>query len=135
MDPLVPRMTTRREFARTAALAAVVPLVASVDACAHAASPAPASTPAPEPAPAAAPASPAAAPAPAAPARPTDPAAEALTDLLKARYPDRLTAEQWAEVRRGVEGNLATAKALHDFPLDTAVEPPFAFRPYRAGAR
>ncbi|HET6762419.1 MAG TPA: hypothetical protein VFH27_02075, partial [Longimicrobiaceae bacterium] len=68
-------------------------------------------------------------------ARAPDPAAEALTDLLKARFPDRLTAEQWTEVRRGVAGNLASAKALHDFALDAAVEPPFAFRPYRAGAR
>jgi hypothetical protein len=134
MDSTPAPLTTRREFAKSAALAALVPLVAGAEACAHAVQPAPAPQPAATPA---SPPSPGAVPPtqPAAPARAPDPQAVALTEVLKARFPDRLTAEQWESVRRGVEGSLATAKALHDFPLDITVEPPFAFRPFRAGGR
>jgi len=129
--------TSRREFVKRGVAAAAVPVLAPLAACS--------STPRPEPAPApaAAPAAPAASAQPVAPSAPPqrenrqqrDPVAERLTDALKARYRDRLTDEQWDEVRRGVEGNLRAAKALHDFNLPVATEPAFIFRAWRGGER
>jgi hypothetical protein len=101
--------------------------------------------PAPGPAPAANPsagpvAAPAAPVAPSAPPqegsqRPPDPASIHLTEALKARYRDRLTGEQWEEVRKGIEGNLRAARALREFELPITTEPAFTFRAYRGGER
>jgi hypothetical protein len=57
-----------------------------------------------------------------------------LTEALKAKYGDRLTDAQWDEVRKGVEGNLRTARALRAFELPIQAEPAFVFRAYRGGA-
>jgi hypothetical protein len=101
--------------------------------------------PAPGPAPAANPsagpvAAPAAPVAPSAPPqqdeqRPPDPVSIHLTEALKARYRDRLTDEQWEEVRKGIEGNLRAARALREFELPITTEPAFTFRAYRGGER
>lgn len=128
-----PTNPTRREFAKVAAAALAAPVLAPLAACAS--GPEPSSTPAPNP-PATAGATPAAPSAPPSPGqgqRQSDPMAEDLTEALRARYGDRLTEEQWKEVREGVEGNLRLAKQLRDFPLPMATEPAFAFRAYREG--
>jgi hypothetical protein len=132
--------TTRREFARTAIVAVTAPMLAPLAACSSTPHPAPAPAPAaanPSPAPVAAPAAPVA---PSAPPQPQsqqqrDPQSVHLMEALRAKYGTRLTDEQWEEVRKGIEGNLRGAKALHDFPLPTETEPDFVFRAYRAGAR
>jgi hypothetical protein len=126
------RLTTRREFARKAAAAAAVPLLAGIPGCAPSV---PAPAPAAEPTPAASPAPAGATAPPAAGTRAPDPVAVALTQALRERYGSRLTEEQWGEVRQGVEGGLQSAKALHDFAIPIATEPPFGFRPYRGGDR
>jgi len=131
--------TTRREFARTALAAVAVPVLAPLAGCA----PKPEAAPAPMPSPAPAAAAPVAAPAsPIAPSAPPqgqqqapDPMAVHLTEGLKAKYGDRLTAAQWEEVRRGVEGNLRAARQLRNFELPIQTEPAFVFRAYRGGAR
>jgi hypothetical protein len=132
--PTTAGATSRREFVKRGVAAAAVPVLAPLAACG--------STPRPEPSPAPA-AAPAASAQPVAPSAPPqrenqqerDPVAEQLTDALKARYRDRLTDEQWDEVRRGVEGNLRAARALHGFNLPVQTEPAFVFRAYRGGER
>lgn len=128
--------TSRREFVKRGVAVAAVPVLAPLAGCG------PAARPEPEPAPAPA-AAPVAAAQPVAPSAPTqrqnqqerDPVAEQLTDALRARYRDRLSDEQWEEVRRGIEGNLRAAKALHDHPLPIQAEPAFLFRAWRGGER
>ncbi|HEX8695809.1 MAG TPA: hypothetical protein VF746_25560 [Longimicrobium sp.] len=131
-----PQNPTRRDFAKAAVAAAVAPVLGPLAACASGG---------PEPAPSPAPAPAAAAPGgtPTAPSAPPqrqneqerDPVAEELMEALRAKYRDRLTAEQWEEVRRGIEGNLRAARTLREFELPISTEPPFAFRAYRGGGR
>ena len=130
-----PQIVSRRGFAKAAAAAALVPVMAPLAACAGG-QPEPASTPSAEPAATtgATPAAPSAPPQ-AQGARPRDPMAEELMEVLRVRFPDRLNAEQWEEVRRGIEGNQRIAKALHDFRIPTATEPATVFRAYRGGGR
>lgn len=126
-----PQSLTRRDFARAAATAALVPLAA----CAG-------NRPEPSPAPSGTPAATTGA-APVAPSAPPqrqagqerDPMAEELMEVLRVKYRDRLTSEQWEEVRKGIEGNLSGAKALRRFQLPIATEPSTVFRAYRGGAR
>jgi hypothetical protein len=61
--------------------------------------------------------------------------AEELMEVLRLKYRDRLTGEQWEEVRKGIEGNLRVAKTLHDFRLPISTEPSTVFRAYRGGGR
>jgi hypothetical protein len=123
--------TSRREFTRTALAAVAVPMLAPLAACAPPPAPAPAeSTAAAAPAPPAAPS----APPPAQGGQERDPVALHLTESLKAKYGDRLTDAQWDEVRKGVEGNLRTARALRAFELPIQAEPAFVFRAWRGGA-
>jgi hypothetical protein len=125
--------TSRREFTRAALAAVAVPVLAPLAGCA----PAPAPAPAEAPTPVAAPASPVA---PSATpqrqnAQERDPVALHLTEGLKAKYGDRLTAAQWDEVRRSVEGNLRAARQLRNFELPIQAEPAFVFRAYRGTGR
>jgi pyruvate/2-oxoglutarate dehydrogenase complex dihydrolipoamide acyltransferase (E2) component len=130
-----PARTSRRDFVKRGVAAAAVPVLAPLAACA--------STPHPEPDPAPSSTPPAASAQPVAPSatpahaneQQRDPVSVHLTEALKARYRDRLTDEQWEEVRKGVEGNLRAAKALHDLALPVQTEPAFVFRAYRAGER
>ena len=129
----VPLTTTRRDFAKAAVAAVAAPVLAPLAACAP-------PEPAPSPAPAPTPSTGAAPVAPSAPpqrqnAQERDPVAEELMEALRVKYRDRLTPEQWDEVRRGIEGNLRAAKSLRDFALPMATEPAFAFRAYRGGER
>ncbi|HEX8453019.1 MAG TPA: hypothetical protein VF647_13035 [Longimicrobium sp.] len=128
-----PQNLTRRGFAKAAATAALVPVIAPMAACAGGQ---------PEPTRAPAPAATAGA-TPTAPSSPPqrrneqqrDPMAEELMEVLRAKYRDRLSGEQWEEVRKGIEGNLRVAKALHDFRLPISTEPSTVFRAYRGGGR
>ncbi|HEX8671208.1 MAG TPA: hypothetical protein VF710_04940 [Longimicrobium sp.] len=128
-----PQNLTRRGFAKAAATAALVPVIAPMAACAGGQ---------PEPITAPAPATTAGA-TPTAPSSPPqrqneqqrDPMAEELMEVLRVKYRDRLSGEQWEEVRKGIEGNLRVAKALHDFRLPTSTEPSTVFRAYRGGGR
>ncbi|HEU4558677.1 MAG TPA: hypothetical protein VFS20_12545 [Longimicrobium sp.] len=132
-----PDATSRREFVKRGVAVAAVPVLAPLAACGSTPRP---GQPEPEPAPAVAPTASAQPVAPSAPPQrqnqqERDPFAEQLTDALRARYRDRLSDEQWDEVRRGIEGNLRAAKALHDHPLPMQAEPAFVFRAWRGGER
>lgn len=124
---------SRRDFARTLAVAAAAPLLASVGACMPAAPPA---RPAPDAAPAAAP--PAVAPDTARAgesAKAPDPVAVAMTEVIRLKYGSRLSAADLEKIREGIEGNLGAARALRAFPLPISTEPAFVFRAYRGGER
>jgi hypothetical protein len=117
---------TRRDFARVAVAAAVVPVLAPLASCAAtppAGAPAPAAasaTPAPETAPTAAP--------PANAEKPPTPLARALADAIRAQYGDRMTEAQMAKVQRGISGNLQTAERLRAFALPISAEPALVYR-------
>lgn len=111
-----PRKTTRREFTRTALLAA---LAAPAAACAPAVAPAPPSMPVPDPIPDG--------PAP-------DPTADALFAIAEARYGRYLTPDQQAAVRRSIDSYLSAAERLRAAPLTPADEPSFVFRVIREEA-
>ena len=57
---------------------------------------------------------------------------ERLFALVRARYENRLTADQLDEVRKGVEATVRTARALRAVRLRNADEPGQPFVPYRA---
>jgi hypothetical protein len=57
---------------------------------------------------------------------------ERLFALVRERYGDRLTPDQLDEVRKGVEGVVAAARALRAVKLENADEPFPPFIPYRA---
>jgi len=57
---------------------------------------------------------------------------EHLFAIVRARYSDRLTAEQLADVRQTVEGIVQTARALRAVRLPNTTEPYAPFAPYRA---
>lgn len=66
------------------------------------------------------------------PAHP-DPEADALFDLVRGRYGDRLTPEQQDEVRKIVGAQVEAARALRTVRLTNADEPMQPFAPYREG--
>ena len=127
-----PQNLSRRGFAKAAATAAIVPVIAPLAACAGGAEPATAPNPAPTTG--ANPTAPSAPPQKQNEQR-RDPVAEELMEVLRVRYRDRLSGEQWEEVRKGIEGNLRVAKTLHDFGLPISTEPTTVFRAYRGGGR
>ena len=53
--------------------------------------------------------------------------ADQLLAVLKARFPDRLTDEQWKQVRGKIESQLAAAKTLGEFKLQNSDEPATTF--------
>ncbi|MGH8056418.1 MAG: hypothetical protein ACREOH_04175 [Candidatus Entotheonellia bacterium] len=55
-----------------------------------------------------------------------------LLQVVMARYGAQLSAEQLAEVRRGLERAEQTAQALRAYVLTNADEPPAIFTPQRA---
>lgn len=65
------------------------------------------------------------------PAKP-DPEADALFEIVRQRYGDRLTPEQLDEVRKIVQAQVETARALRATRLTNADEPMQPFAPYRA---
>ena len=121
MSSEAPKNPSRRELVKAAALAAAAPVLAPLAAHAETVPTQEAAVPVTR--------------LPADDPQERDPVAAELTEALKVKYRDRLTAEQWEEVRRGIEGNLRAAKQLRDFALPIDAEPAFAFRAYRGGER
>ena len=60
-----------------------------------------------------------------------DPEADALFEILRHRYGDRLTPEQLDEVRKIVGAQVEAARALRAIRLTNADEPMQPFAPYR----
>lgn len=110
-EPIAPHAFDRRGFLQLIA-GAVTALPAVAAAQAPPASPAP---PAP----------------PAAPAPPEHSGSEArlLTEVLRARYPDRFKEEQWTSIVNDMDGRLAGAKRLRATKLANGDEPDSTFRP------
>ena len=65
------------------------------------------------------------------PAKP-DPEADALFEIVRQRYRDRLTPDQLDELRKIVRAQLEGARALRPVRLTNADEPMQPFAPYRA---
>ena len=110
-----PRERDRRGFLKMVAAAAAL-----LPAAAHAQAPAtPPATPAP-----------AAGAAPAAPAGPEHSTGEArlLTEVLRARYPDRFNETQWTSIASDFDGDLSGAKRLRAMKLANGDEPDVTFR-------
>jgi len=128
-----PQNLSRRGFAKAAATVALVPVIAPMAACAGG-RPEPTTIPAPATTVGATPTAPSAPPQRQNEQR-RDPMAEELMEVLRVKYRDRLSGEQWEEVRKGIEGNLRVAKTLHDFRLPISTEPSTVFRAYRGGGR
>ncbi len=61
-----------------------------------------------------------------------DPEADALFEIVRQRYGDRLTPEQLDEVRKIVQAQVEAARALRAMRLTNADEPMQPFAPYRA---
>lgn len=114
--------TERRSFDRRGFLQLVVGSLATLPAAAAAQT---------APAPTTPPATPPATATPAAPAGPEHSGNEArlLTEVLRARYPDRLDETQWGSVVSDFDGDLAGAKRLRASKLQNGDEPDFTFRP------
>ena len=110
-----PRDQDRRGFLKILATA-----ITALPAVARAQAPAP-STPPATPAPAAA---------PAAPAGPEHSSGEArlLTEVLRARYPDRFNETQWGSIASDFDGDLAGSKRLRAMKLTNGDEPDVTFR-------
>ena len=60
-----------------------------------------------------------------------DPEADALFEIVRRRYGDRLTPVQLDELRKIVAGQLEAARALRAVALTNADEPMQPFAPYR----
>ena len=56
---------------------------------------------------------------------------DALVELLKGRYGDRLTDEQLSELRKAVEAASERAAQMRSVPLGNGDEPAFVFTPFR----
>lgn len=65
------------------------------------------------------------------PAKP-DPEADALFEIVRQRYGDRLTPEKLDDVRKIVRAQVEAARALRLIRLTNADEPMQSFAPYRA---
>jgi len=61
-----------------------------------------------------------------------DPEADALFEIVRQRYGDRLAPEQLDEVRKIVQAQVESARALRAMRLTNADEPVQPFAPYRA---
>jgi hypothetical protein len=57
-----------------------------------------------------------------------------LYQMVKDRYGDRLTVDELAEVRKGVEGIVEAAEALRSVKLGNGTEPFSIFKPYKKEA-
>ena len=55
--------------------------------------------------------------------------AKLLTEVLRARYPDRFTDTQWTSVAGDFDGDLGASKRLRATKLANGDEPDFIFRP------
>ena len=106
-----PRERDRRGFLKMlAAATTLLPVAARAQAPAPPAQPAPAT--------------------PAAPAAPEHSTGEArlLTEVLRARYPDRFNEAQWTSIATDFDGDLAGSKRLRATKLTNGDEPDITFR-------
>ena len=62
----------------------------------------------------------------------TDPEGDALFEIVRQRYGDRLTRDQLDELNRVVQAQVEAARALRSIRLTNADEPMQPFAPYRA---
>ena len=111
-----PRERDRRGFLKMlAAATTLLPAAARAQAPTPPAQPAPASAATP----------------PAAPAAPEHSTGEArlLTEVLRARYPDRFNETQWTSIATDFDGDLAGSKRLRAMKLTNGDEPDVTFRP------
>ena len=56
---------------------------------------------------------------------------EHLFNIIKERYGDRLSDDELAEVKKGVEKIVEAAEKLREVRLENGDEPFFVFKPYR----
>jgi len=56
---------------------------------------------------------------------------EHLFNIIKERYGERLSEDELAEVRKGVDRMVEAAEKLREIRLENGDEPFFVFRPYR----
>jgi TATA-binding protein-associated factor Taf7 len=56
---------------------------------------------------------------------------EHLFNIIKERYGERLSNEELAEVKKGVDRLVEAAEKLREIRLENGDEPFFVFRPYR----
>jgi len=56
---------------------------------------------------------------------------EHLFTIIKERYGERLSDEELAEVKKGVEKIVEAAEKIREIRLENGDEPFFVFRPYR----
>ena len=110
-----PRERDRRGFLKLLAAG-----ITAVPAVVRAQAPAPPAQPAPSTAPAT----------PAAPAAPEHSTGEArlLTEVLRARYPDRFNETQWGSIASDFDGDLSGSKRLRAMKLTNGDEPDVTFR-------
>jgi hypothetical protein len=110
--------TSRRRFAKTlaAAVIAAPALTSTSTGQTPPASKEPKAPPNPQPTPAQA----------QAPPKPS-PVAEAYTEVARARFGERLSAEQLEAVKRHLEGNVRSAERLRAYKLQNSDEPDFVF--------
>jgi len=110
-----PRERDRRGFLKLLAAG-----LTAVPAVVRAQAPAPPAQPAPSTAPAT----------PAAPAAPEHSTGEArlLTEVLRARYPDRFNETQWGSIASDFDGDLSGSKRLRAMKLTNGDEPDVTFR-------
>ena len=110
-----PREHDRRGFLKLVAVSlAALPVAAQAQAPATPATP-PASAPAATPA------------TPAAPEHSTN-EGRLLTEVLRARYPDRFTEAQWTSITTDFDGDLSGSKRLRAMKLANGDEPDVTFR-------
>jgi hypothetical protein len=109
-----PRNDSRRRFTKTLAAAVVAGAAASAVAQTPPATKEPKAPPGPQPTPAQPPPKP-------------SPVALAYAEVARARFGEKLSAEQFESVKRDLEGNVRAADALRAYKLQNPDEPDFVF--------
>ena len=108
-EPNASERPSRRQFAKTMALALVLAPLAS--ALANAQTPVPTTAmPQPSPSP-----------------QPPSPIAEAYAEVARARFSQHVTPEQMLKIKEDLEGNVRAADRLRKLKLDNGDEPDFIF--------
>jgi hypothetical protein len=111
-----PRRDSRRRFTKTLAAAVVAGTAASAVAQTPPATKEPKAPPNPQPT-----------PAQQQQTQPPSPVAVAYAEVARARFGERLSAEQFESVKRDLEGNVRAADALRAYKLQNSDEPDFVF--------
>jgi hypothetical protein len=109
-----PRSDSRRRFTKTLAAAVVAGAAASAAAQTPPAAKESKAPPNPQPTPAQPPPKP-------------SPVAVAYAEVARARFGEKLSAEQFEAVKRDLEGNARAADALRAYKLENSDEPDFVF--------